>query len=248
MTHHNLFNDKSEIYAQSRPRYPQALFAFLASICKNHEAAWDGACGNGQAAVSLARTFKSVQATDISEQQIANAIPSDGVTYSVQPSEATTFDDNQFDLVCVAQALHWFDYDRFWPEVKRVLKPDGIFAAWGYGWFSINPAIDACIQQKLLDPIEPYWAVQNRLLWNQYRNVPFPFERIHAPTFKMDTVWDVDHLFAYLHSWSAVRRCMDKRGDGFFMEAYEAVKAIWGDAAEKKRIKMDLYTLVGRNA
>jgi len=248
MIHHHLFNDKSEIYAQSRPRYPQALYTFLDATCVNHDTVWDGACGNGQAAVSLAHYFQSVQATDISEQQIVNAIQNHRVTYSVQPSEATAFKDDQFDLICIAQALHWFDYDRFWPEVKRVLKPDGVFAAWGYAWFSINTAIDDCIQEKLLKPIEPYWAVQNKLLWNQYRDVPFPFTRIDVPIVEMSVEWDVEQLFAYLHSWSAIRRCMDDVGDRFFVEAYEAVNAIWGDSTEKKRVVMDFCTLVGRNS
>jgi ubiquinone/menaquinone biosynthesis C-methylase UbiE len=48
----------------------------------------------------------------------------------VQSAESTTFIDESFDAVCVAQALHWFDYELFWPEVQRVLKPSGVFAAW----------------------------------------------------------------------------------------------------------------------
>ena len=31
---------------------------------------------------------------------------------------------------CAAQAAHWFNWDKFWPEVARVLSKDGTFAAW----------------------------------------------------------------------------------------------------------------------
>ena len=91
MDHHNLFNEKSEYYARARPHYPKELFQYLNSVCDGHKAAWDAACGNGQAAVSLACFFEQVQATDISEQQIAHAIQNPEVTYSVQPVETTNF-------------------------------------------------------------------------------------------------------------------------------------------------------------
>jgi SAM-dependent methyltransferase len=152
------------LYAKVRPHYPQKLFQYLASVCDEHKSAWDAVCGNGQAAVSFARYFKEVQASDISEQQIAHAIQNPKVTCSVQPVEATNFVQNKFDLVCVAQALHWFDLGLFWPEVKRVLKPGGIFAAWGYTWFSIENGIDEFIREKILRIIDSYWAPQVKLL------------------------------------------------------------------------------------
>jgi hypothetical protein len=39
-----------------------------------------------------------VKATDISEQQISNALIHPQVEYSVQPSESTTFEDSFFDF------------------------------------------------------------------------------------------------------------------------------------------------------
>ena len=53
MDQHKLFNQDSALYAESRPHYPADLFAYLAGICAERKTAWDGACGNGQAAVSL---------------------------------------------------------------------------------------------------------------------------------------------------------------------------------------------------
>jgi hypothetical protein len=55
-----------------------------------------------------------------------HAIAAPSVHYSVQPAEATTFASASFDAVCVAQALHWFDIERFYAEVRRVLRPGGI--------------------------------------------------------------------------------------------------------------------------
>ena len=247
MDHHELFNQKSELYAKARPQYPAELFNYLAAICDERKTAWDGACGNGQAAIDIVPYFDLVQATDISEGQIANAIPNPKVTYSVQPSEATHFHENQFDLVCIAQALHWFDYDLFWPEVKRVLKPRGVFAAWGYSWFSVEERIDACIKEKFLKFLGPYWAKQNKLLWDRYQNVPFPLVRIEPPQIAMKMAWDLNQLFGYLRSWSAARRCMEDIGETFFADAYDGTKEEWGSVNIKKNVVMDFCLIVGRN-
>jgi len=85
-------------------------------VCQR-DAAWDCATGNGQAAVDIAPHFAVVQATDLSREQVAQGLAVTNVVYSAQPAESTHFADNTFDLITVAQALHWFDYDKFWPEV-----------------------------------------------------------------------------------------------------------------------------------
>ncbi len=247
MKHHKLFSNRSNLYAKVRPRYPQELFTFLASLCDDGQSAWDVACGNGQAAVDLAEHFDEVYATDVSEEQIAHAHKNPKVKYSVQPAEGTNFAENQFDLVGVAQALHWFDYDLFWDEVKRVLKPDGIFAAWGYSWFSINPVVDKAFRENFLPPIEPYWAEQNKLLWNEYRDVPIPFEKVGTPKIEMSMTWTLDELFTYLQTWSAVREYIKENGDEFLVRTYESMLPAWGDPSKRKRIPMNFVLLVGRN-
>lgn len=42
----------------------------------------------------------------------------------------------------VAQGLHWFDFDKFYSNVRRVGKNDGIIAVWRYDMHKINPQID----------------------------------------------------------------------------------------------------------
>lgn len=246
MNHHRIFGRKSADYAEARPRYPKEIYEYLVSVCQKHERAWDTACGNGQAAVDLANYFERVEATDISEGQVAQALQHPKVNYSVQPSEETNFDDDQFDLVCVAQALHWFDYDAFWPEVKRVLKPEGVFAAWGYSWFSIDDRIDEIIQDTFLNTIEPYWAWQNKLLWEKYQTILFPFERLETPNIEMKMDWNLHQLFAYLRSWSATSLCIEEIGEQFIAEAFFAVQSAWGEPGVKKPIEIDFCMLVGR--
>ncbi|WP_033963912.1 class I SAM-dependent methyltransferase, partial [Pseudomonas aeruginosa] len=132
-----LFDQGSAAYASARPRYPDALYRHLAGLCGQRRRAWDCATGTGQAALGLAQYFGEVLASDTSTQQIEHAVVHPGIRYSVQDAEATDYPDAAFDLVCVAQAWHWFDHSRFNRELLRVLRPGGVFAAWGYGWFSI---------------------------------------------------------------------------------------------------------------
>ena len=66
--------------------------------------------------------FDRVIATDASEKQIANAQSHEIVEYRVAPAENSGIGSETLDLVMVAQALHWFDLDRFYGEVRRVLK------------------------------------------------------------------------------------------------------------------------------
>lgn len=241
-----LFDDKSDIYAQARPRYPDTLYQWLVRVCPQHQSVWDVGCGSGQAAIDLCNFFETVQATDVSTSQIANAPSCDGVSFSVQPAEATNFADASFDAVCVAQALHWFDYQRFWPEVQRVLKPEGIFAAWGYTESHIAPAIDEVLNKTFFSKLQPYWVRQNRLLWNNYKNVTFPFERLKVPEIEMTVKWSAEQFFNYLHSWSATRLCMDDEGDAFFRESFRKVGSLWG-AESKRVVSMDFVVIAGRN-
>jgi ubiquinone/menaquinone biosynthesis C-methylase UbiE len=139
------FSTQATQYAKFRPTYPQGLYDFINSEVKNKALAWDCATGNGQIAVQLAQTFEQVVATDISEKQLANAPQKNNITYKVEPAEKTTFKDHSVDLITVGQAIHWFNFGQFFDEVRRILKPDGLFIAVGYELMKINPAIDILI-------------------------------------------------------------------------------------------------------
>ena len=102
------FSGHARSYAAARPVYPESLFACLATLCKQHELAWDCATGNGQAARSLTPYFDKVLATDASDEQIASAEPHPKIEFRVATAESSGFDADSVDLITVAQALHWF--------------------------------------------------------------------------------------------------------------------------------------------
>lgn len=243
---HQYFSDHSNLYAQARPRYPDQLFKYLAEQCQETERAWDCGTGSGQSAISLARYFSRVDATDVSREQILNAAEHPRVRYAVEPAEKTAFPDASFDLITVAQALHWFDFAKFWPEVQRTLKPGGIFSAWAYTWFHVSDRVDAVVERDLLEPIRRYWAPQNRLAWDGYRNVTFPFEELVVPKIQMNLAWNIDELVAYVRTWSATRRYIEANGQGFLESLADRLKGAWGDLEVRKPVSMEFFMRLGR--
>jgi len=201
------FGQRSEDYASARPRYPRELFDWILTHVDRREAAWDCATGTGQAAMSLAGHFDAVHATDLRSEQIAAAVAHPRVRYSVAPAETTPFPDESFDLVTVAQALHWFDHPRFWSEVRRVSRSSGFFCAWGYAWFDVDDDVDTALVQPVRKLIAPYWAANNRILWDGYvdADIACPFERVRAPSFAIRVTWSITQLIAYLQTWSAFK-------------------------------------------
>jgi len=244
--HHEYFSDKAPLYAAARPRYPDALFEFLCEQCSDLDCAWDCATGSGQTAWSLAHFFRQVEATDVSAEQIAQAVQHERIRYGVQPAEHTNFSNDTFSLVTVAQALHWFEFDAFWPEVQRVLKPGGLFAAWAYSWFHIGDEVDEIISELLLDKIAGFWAQQNRLAWDGYRDIPFPFTPVATPDIKFIPRWNLAELLSYVGTWSAVRRCDEAHGSACLTPLATALEQVWGPREEKKEVAMDFYLLAGR--
>ncbi len=173
-------------------------------------------------------------------------MPAPNVAYSVQPAESTGFAPASFDAVCVAQALHWFDLDRFYAEVKRVLRPRGVIVVTGYGWQSVAPEFDRALLRAVIEPIQPLWPPQNALIINAYRDVAFPFERLEFPKMAIEVRWTFAQMMAYIGTWTATRRMLEKDPE-FFARSTETLRQAWGVEAART-VTMPLTVLCGRHA
>jgi len=100
--------------------------------------------------------FDRVIATDASEKQIASAEKSPRIDYRVATAEASALDSSSVDLVMIAQALHWFDLEKFYSEVRRVWKPRGVIAATVYKLATISPEIDAIVYRYYSEIVGEY--------------------------------------------------------------------------------------------
>lgn len=224
----DLFSEASDKYAQHRPQYPQALFDYLNTLVTNKDQAWDCGTGNGQIAAVLADTYTQVYATDISTAQIAAAPQKPNLQYSVQSAEQTTFPDNSFNLVTVVQAIHWFDFDAFYAELKRTARPNAILAVIGYSNLKIDHNIDPLIQTFYAGILGPYWDAERRYIDEQYLTIPFPFEEIKAPAFQISVDWTLEQLIAYLGTWSALKHYLKANPDNPLIALENHLASVWG--------------------
>jgi len=202
----DLFSSHADIYARYRPLYPQELYDFILSHVKEKNAALDCGTGNGQCAAVLAGSFAEVHATDISEKQIAKAVSKPNLHYHVSPAEKIPFAENYFDLVTCATAIHWFRFDDFFSEVKRVAKQNAIFACWAYDLCRTDrPELNKLIDEFYWKTIHGYWDPERQYVDEHYKTIPFPFNEIPNPGFATALHWNLDHFEGYLNTWSAVQ-------------------------------------------
>lgn len=238
------FSRQSQEYAVFRPTYPEDLYAFIFRHLKDWSSAWDCATGNGQVARYLADYFQTVYATDISQQQLDQAFTARNISYSLAPAEHTAFADNQFDLITVAQALHWFDLKSFYSEATRTAKPGGLLAVWGYGLLSIDAVIDELFLDFYNHKTGPYWDPARQLVENHYRDIPFPFETLPCPGFNITVHWTPDQFAGYLRSWSATQKYIASHGVNPVTAFMEALAEIWS-IDEIKRVTFPVFLKLG---
>lgn len=241
------FSGHAGIYREARPTYPPELFTWLAQQAPDDELAWDAGCGNGQATVALAEHFRRVIGTDPSANQIAAAQPRGNVEYRVEPAEKPSLRDASVSLTTVAQALHWFDHVRFYAEVKRVLKPGGIFAAWTYADCSTGEtAIDRAKDHLYIDLTGKYWPPERVHVDAGYTTLPFPFVEIAAPPFEMTAHWTLADFLAYLRTWSAAQRYLKANGVDPVSLIEADMRAAWGDPTQARDVRWAFTVRVGR--
>jgi ubiquinone/menaquinone biosynthesis C-methylase UbiE len=240
------FSAQATDYAKFRPTYPQKLFEYLGRVAPSRQLAWDCGTGNGQAALGLASVFDRVIATDTSEKQISNAQTHERVKYRVAPAEDSGIESGTVDVITVAQALHWFDLDRFYTEAQRVLKSDGVLAASAYNSLQIEPLIDEVVNRYYHDVIGPFWMPERKLVEN-FAEIPFPFHEIRPPKFAMTAQWDLDRLVGYLRTWSSSQRFVEATGSDPVEQIIDELRAAWRNPEQTREVIWPLTLRVGVN-
>lgn len=206
----DLFSTQSNEYAKFRPTYPPALIQEIISLCPSLNLAWDAGTGNGQFANLLSPYFARVVATDISEKQLANAVQKPNIEYSISDSTTVNIADHHCDLVTVAQAVHWFNFDKFYAEVRRVLKKDGMLALISYGLLHSEPKVNEIILDFYNNTLRNCWDPERRYIDEEYKTIPFPFEEIRLKPHSMPYTWNIDQLIGFFSTWSGLQHYIKK--------------------------------------
>ena len=233
-------------YARFRPDYPPALFDWITTLTGEHRLAWDCATGSGQSAVALGARFDDVVATDGSAAQLSAATAHGNVHYACAVAEQCSLRSASANVVTVAQALHWFDSERFYGEVNRIVVPGGAIVVWSYGAMSVAPGVDEVVHALYQGTLANYWPSERSHVDNGYRDLPFPFAPIAAPDFAMTRAWTLDHLLGYIGTWSAVQRFRRINGDEPLRAFAERLAARWGPRDQPREVRWPLIVRSGR--
>lgn len=227
------FSTRSDNYAKFRPTYPSELFEFINSKLECRKNAWDCGTRNGQVAVELAKSFECVFATDINQSQIDNAYKVNNIHYSVQPAEKTNFESGIFDLIMVAQAIHWFDINKFYTEVQRTAIGKSWICVVGYGKLAVSKEVDNIIDDLYYNILGLYWDKERTYIDEKYKTIPFPFAEIKVPDFSIRLSWSFDQLIGYLNTWSATKHFIRERNFNPIDSLQKKIEKIWDDGLNR---------------
>lgn len=240
------FGQQSENYLLFRPNYPTVLYEYLSNLAPEHQNAWDCGTGNGQAALALAPYFKQITASDINQAQLDLAPKNEKIRYICCTAENTPILAHSIDLITIAQALHWFNFDLFYQEVRRVVKPTGIIAAWCYSLGKINTVLDEVVTKLYGDILgDEYWPAERRYIDEEYRTIPFPFTKLSTPSFAIEKELDFAQFLGYLNTWSAVKEYQQRNKLNPINLIFKELEAIWGDPKQHYCLRWPIHLLVG---
>lgn len=239
------FSRQSAAYSRYRPGYPPELIAWIAAQAPDRRLAVDCATGSGQAAIALASHFDSVVAVDGSLSQLRQAAVMPRVAYVAATAERLPLRSRSASLVAAAQAAHWFDFEPFHAECRRVLVPGGAVAVWTYEKFRVDPQVDAVIDRFYSGTVGHYWPPERRFVEEGYRTLPFPWREERPPVFALATNWDLDQVMGYLATWSSVQRYKDQAGRDPLPALREELLRAW-PAGDRRRLEWPIHLRLGR--
>lgn len=209
--------------------------------------------------MQVAEHYKQVIATDISEEQLKHCIEHPRVRYLHTPSSMSDDElvtliggDNSVDLVTVSVAVHWFDLERFYSQVKRLLrKPGGVIAVWTYNIIQVNSEFDPLMwafHEKSL----PFQNPKAKYAFDCYRTLPFPFESVgvgcegQPETLEMTKEISFQGFLGLVRTWSAVNIAKEQGVDLLSENVVKEFEKAWGGPELVRTVIFKTYMLAGK--
>jgi SAM-dependent methyltransferase len=119
--------DVGMLYARGRPFHHRRSLARIRAIVGDGPLtrALDVACGTGMSTIALAEQAPVAVGIDVSPEMLRAARPTEGATFMLASAELLPFADESLDAVTCCSGVHWFEQQRFFAELRRVLRHDG---------------------------------------------------------------------------------------------------------------------------
>jgi len=158
----------AQAYALARPKTPKTVAEKTIEYMKQrnplpknglYDCMIDVGCGSGQSTAIFSSYFTKLLGLDPSQKQIEEAQKGNkasNVTYQVGQAEELEGEHN-VDLVASGQAVHWVDFQSFFKQCQKVLKPNGCLLLHGYDRprifpkFSQDPALATVAEELFSD-------------------------------------------------------------------------------------------------
>ncbi len=185
------FGRTSDNYAKYRDIYPKSMYEKLISfgIGRRNQRILDIGSGTAVLPVNMYSTGAEFTATDISENQIAygKLIAEEkgfkNIKFRVCSAEDTGFDNNSFDVVTAVQCFQYFNADRAANEIRRILKPGGVFCKIFMDWLPYEDEVIAEMESMVLK-YNPKWNgcgfKKFRYSYPSWADNGFNIETIHS--------------------------------------------------------------------
>ena len=154
----------SKDYAQFRQGYPDQFYQELIDkgIGLPQQKILDLATGTGELAINFARNGATVTGVDISVNQIEEAkeisqASNLNVDFIVSPCESMPISsDKKFDVISASLCWPYFNQEKIYHEVKRLLREDGILFVSYLFWLATDPVVECT--EKIMLKYNPNWS------------------------------------------------------------------------------------------
>ncbi|HEX3641950.1 MAG TPA: class I SAM-dependent methyltransferase [Ktedonobacteraceae bacterium] len=184
----SIWSENAAGYDAYRPQAPTVLPDILTQLIQepNPSLVVDIGCGTGLSTFLWAERAQQVIGIEPNEnmrrQAEARSIDLDtkNVQFYAGLSTRTGLPDDCASIVTCSQSLHWMEPEPTFAEIKRILRPGGLFAAYDYDWpptihWEVEAAYNALVERvdKIIDELGGEEGVQR---WSKKQHL----ERIRA--------------------------------------------------------------------
>jgi SAM-dependent methyltransferase len=149
-------------YDELRPRPPDDLLSLLLALApvRPPELVVDLGSGTGLSTVPWSGRARHVLGVEINPAMAHAAASAPGVAYLRASALRTPLPAGCADIVTCSQSFHWMPAGQAISEIARILRPDGVFAAYDYDWppladWEVDAAFLQVIEASGVDPSRP---------------------------------------------------------------------------------------------